>query len=90
MVYDSLTKAAKVTVVFAIGATVLWFFAVPVTESWLKDWSVQPPVWIPLWQRLLMSFARGWPIIWPALVVFVFVMSFLPIELWRRIKARRP
>ena len=90
MVHDSLTKAAKVTVGFAIGATVLWFIAVPVTEGWLKDWTVQAPVWIPLWQRLLIYFAEGWPIVWPALVVFVLVMSFLPIELWRRVKARRP
>ena len=89
MIYESLTKAAKVTVVFAIGATALWFIAVPVTEGWLKAWMAQPPVDIPLWKRYLMSFARGWPIVWPLFVVLVWVFSLL-IELLHRVTARRP
>ena len=89
MTYDSVTKAATFTVFLTLVATALWFVATPVTQSWLKEWLVKPPVEIPLWKRLLMEFALSWPKVWPAFVVFVWVMSFLPIELVRRIKARR-
>lgn len=87
--YESVQKASVVTVVFGIGATVLWFFVAPVVESWVKDWLVEPPVEIPDGKVWLMSFVRVWPVAWPAFVVFVWVVSFLPIELVRRIKARR-
>ncbi len=89
MFYESAIKAAKVTVGFAIGATLLWLVAVPVTEGWLQDWLIQPPPYIPRWRRLLVSFARGWTIVWPAVLPFVWVFSLLNIELWSRTKARR-
>lgn len=89
MTYDSVAKAAVFTILLTLGATALWFVAVPVTQSWLKDWSVQPPVDIPLWKRAMMLLAISWPKVWPAFVVLVWVMSFLPIELVRRINARR-
>jgi hypothetical protein len=87
--YESVKKAAMVAVYFALTATAVWFVAVPVVEAWHNAWLAQPTFGIPFWKRLLISFARGWPIAWPALVVFVWIMSFLPIELVRRIKARR-
>lgn len=89
MTYDSLKKAAMFAVFLTLGTTALWFVVVPVAQSWLKVWLVQPPVEIPLWKVLLISFARSWPKVWPAFVVFVWVTSFLPIELVRRFKARR-
>jgi hypothetical protein len=89
--YDSVTKAAFHAVVSALGATVLWLLAVPVAEGWINEWSQQPTgETIQLWKRLLVEFADGWPIIWPAFVVFVWVMSFLIIELLRRLKPKHP
>ena len=79
MTYNSMAKAAIVAVFLTLCATALWFVAVPLTESWVKDWLVQPPVEIPIWKVRLMSFVRMWPKVWPAVAVFVWVMSFLPI-----------
>ena len=88
--YDSFYKASLVAIGLTIGATALWIFAAPVTDGWLRSWMAKPPgVVIPLWQRLLLYFGQDWPKLWPAFVLFVWVLSFLPIELARYIKARR-
>lgn len=89
MTYDSVAKASVFTLVLAGVTTALWFFAVPLTEGWLRDWLVQPPIEIPRWKVLVMSFVSSWPKVWPMFLVLLWVLSFLPIELVRRIKARR-
>ena len=87
--YDSVRKASVGAVVSVIGATALWFVATPVTENWLKEWLVNTPIEIPAWKVSLMTFVSSWPKLWPVFVVFVWIISFLPIELVRRVKARR-
>ncbi len=89
MTYDSIVRAAVFTALLTLGMTGLWFVAVPVTDAWLREWLVHPPHDIALWQRSLRVFASSWPKAWPVFVVVVWVVSFLPIELVRRIKARR-
>lgn len=87
--YGSFARASVFTVVFAVGTTALWVVAELVTEGWVRDWLVRPPVDIQLWKRSLMFLAISWPKAWPIFVAFVWTMTFLSIELARRIKARR-